>query len=568
MKRIISLILVAVLALAVLGGCKNNEVESDSETEPNVLSLTRDTLGKYSIVVSEKADSETRKLASQLNSTIKTTTENDLKIKSDFIADGSDEYCEEEYEILFGYVDREAVREFYIDIRENDNGYAMVEKKILLIGYNAKSLKISLNMFFSDILYGAESKDVLMSNGEQKIVVADYTYDQMTINDVDIKEYKIIYPTVSSQNGKNAALSLQAFIRSKTGYTVTCESDNVQKSEYEIQIGQTNRVTQAMLAARDSSGFDDESYYFSPCENGIWISGNTTYAFNAAINKFSEAFETVGSSAKLTVTSETVYKMSKLQISVLTYNILYNLSESRNADHVLQSLQEQNTDVFGLNEVTDTWISRLTSKFNSSYTCVKGKIRSNDKSAEYCPIFFKTNKFELVESGTKWLSDTPDIMSKYKESHVYRIMSYVILKDKATGVSFMYINAHLENNEEGYDSKAAREKQSKVVKSFADQYANLPIIIGGDMNTTSLIQISPLLSNTRFVNAPTIAKEKNESGTWVGKSFSDITDTVFDYIFVSNDSIAVSKYEAVDNKIDGKYPSDHIPVRIDAIIYQ
>ena len=27
-------------------------------------------------------------------------------------------------------------------------------------------------------------------------------------------------------------------------------------------------------------------------------------------------------------------------------------------------------------------------------------------------------------------------------------------------------------------------------------------------------------------------------------------------------------FEAVDNKIDGKYPSDHIPVRIDAVIYR
>lgn len=568
MKRILSLVLAMVLMLALLSGCKKSENASDTETNADVFSLTRETLGKYSIVVSEKADSETKKLASQLNSKIKTTTENDLKIKSDFIVDGSDEYCEEEYEILFGYVDREAVREFYIDIRENDNGYAMVEKKILLIGYNAKSLESSLNMFFSDILYGAESKDVLMSDGEQKIVVADYTYDQMTINDVDIKEYKIIYPTISSQNEKNAALSLQAFIRSKTGYTVTCDSDKVQKSEYEIQIGQTNRVTQAMLAARDSSEFDDESYYFSPCENGIWISGNTTYAFNAAINKFSEAFETAGSSAKLTVTSETVYKMSKLQISVLTYNILYNLSENRNADHVLQSLQEQNTDVFGLNEVTDTWIPRLTSKFNSSYTCVKGKIRSNDKSAEYCPIFFKTDKFELVESGTKWLSDTPDKMSKYKESHVYRIMSYVILKDKATGVSFMYINAHLENNQTGYDSVTARNKQSAVLKTFTDQYSNLPIVIGGDMNAYSLKDIPALLTNTRFVNSPSIAKEKKESGTWVGKDFVSLGDGVLDYIFVTSDSVSVERYEAVDNKINGKYPSDHIPVRIDAVIYQ
>ena len=96
----------------------------------------------------------------------------------------------------------------------------------------------------------------------------------------------------------------------------------------------------------------------------------------------------------------------------------------------------------------------------------------------------------------------------------------------------------------------------------------IPIVIGGDMNATSLKNLSPLLTNSRFVNSPTIAKEKKESGTWVGKDFANIGEGVLDYIFVTNDSISVDRYEAVNNKIDGKYPSDHIPVRIDAVIYQ
>ena len=210
----------------------------------------------------------------------------------------------------------------------------------------------------------------------------------------------------------------------------------------------------------------------------------------------------------------------------------------------------------------------MDAKFNGSYTCIKGKKRSSENRAEYCPIFYKTEKFDLVESGTKWLSDTPDKTSKYKESHVYRIFSYVVLRDKATGISFMYVEAHLENTEEGYDSVTARKKQSQALKKFTDAYPTMPIIIGGDMNAWSIKDISPLLSNTRFVNSPTIAKEKKESGTWVGKDFSVLDDGVLDYILVTNDRIAVEKYEAVDNKIDGRYPSDHIPVRIDAVIYQ
>ena len=132
----------------------------------------------------------------------------------------------------------------------------------------------------------------------------------------------------------------------------------------------------------------------------------------------------------------------------------------------------------------------------------------------------------------------------------------------------MYIQAHLENNMDGYDSVSARTKQSAALKKFTDSYVTLPIIVSGDMNSNNLKDISPLLQNTRFTNSVSVAEEKIGGGTWVGKDFDSIENYTLDYIFVTGDSIEVKKYEAVDNKIDGKYPSDHIPVRIDAVIYQ
>ena len=112
----------------------------------------------------------------------------------------------------------------------------------------------------SDVLNKAEGADVLLIDGEQKFVAAEYSYDKMTINGVNIKEYKIIYPSVSALGEKKLAASLQSYITEKTGYTLVCESDKSQSSEHEINIGQTNRITQAMLTQRES-GADGENYY-------------------------------------------------------------------------------------------------------------------------------------------------------------------------------------------------------------------------------------------------------------------------------------------------------------------
>ncbi len=566
-KRLLVLSLALLLLLSALVGCQQNGASGTDGSEEQGFSLTKDNLALYSIVIPDKADDTTESVASQLSKKIKSITGSEPKIKSDFIAEGSDVYCEEEYEILLGYVNRDAIDELYSSARENDSGYAMVGKKVILIGRSSSALNSSYTVFLSDILKDADEKFVLMSDGDQKLVQAKYTYDQMKINGVNVNEYKIIYPALSSLKEKDLALSLQAYVKEKTGYTLACESDNFAPSAHEIQIGETNRITDALLAAREESGFEDGQHCVCPTADGVWLSGNTTQALMAAVNKFYEMFEVKKSMATLNLSKAVSFETKTVFLSALTYNVYHKFTSARNPDHVLDSIEAQNPDIFGCNEANTEWMTRLTSRFDSSYTCVKGKNSKSGDTGDFCPIFFKTEKFELVESGTKWLSDTPDTVSKYDESHTQRIITYVVLKDKDTSVRFMYVQAHLENNESGYDSTTARKKQSEVLKSFTDAYS-LPIIIGGDFNTTKISDLSPLLTLSRFANSSDIASDKKVSGTWVGSSFDAITGGVLDYFFVTKDTVEVRKYEAVDNKTNGKYPSDHIPVRIDAVIYQ
>ena len=184
------------------------------------------------------------------------------------------------------------------------------------------------------------------------------------------------------------------------------------------------------------------------------------------------------------------------------------------------------------------------------------------------PEFVLKDKFELVESGTKWFSSTPDRISMYPNAKHYKIMTYAILRDKVSGAEFMYLNVHLEGTNET-DTEALAEvrgKQAEQVKSFVQKYTHLPIIIGGDFNekhTSSLIK--GMSTNTRFKYAMDVAKTKVDIGTtkMVSSSFNLLDEgkrSVLDYIFVTAESVTVNKYEQFDNGIDGQYPSDHLPV--------
>ena len=50
-------------------------------------------------------------------------------------------------------------------------------------------------------------------------------------------------------------------------------------------------------------------------------------------------------------------------------------------------------------------------------------------NSEGCPIFYSTEKFELEDKGSFWLSETPEVMSKDWGAACYRVCSYVILKE-------------------------------------------------------------------------------------------------------------------------------------------
>ena len=251
-------------------------------------------------------------------------------------------------------------------------------------------------------------------------------------------------------------------------------------------------------------------------------------------------------------------------------------------------VDELRPDVAGMQEVTVTWRKWLDDYvFNDSYASV-GDVRS--PGSEATPIYYRADKFELVDSGTFWLSDTPDEPgSKLADANLPRIATWAVLRDKATGKEFAYINTHLDHN--GDNSTAAanavRKAQLGVIVRFAQRFGDMPLFLGGDLNTRRtnnsgdihavyklLIGADPVvdadgntytlnLSDTRL-NAPvTVDSEHTATMTKFYDKSSDKyepTREPIDYVFYDARSTEPLTYETFLISREGFEISDHLPV--------
>jgi endonuclease/exonuclease/phosphatase family metal-dependent hydrolase len=95
-------------------------------------------------------------------------------------------------------------------------------------------------------------------------------------------------------------------------------------------------------------------------------------------------------------------------------------------------------------------------------------------------LLFKTARFEQLKSGQVWLGPTPDLPMAlgFSPLAVVRYVNWVLLREKSTGFTFMFVNTHFDNASKNKDPSALlfRGRIASLAKG-------LPIVVTGDFNT-------------------------------------------------------------------------------------
>ena len=180
---------------------------------------------------------------------------------------------------------------------------------------------------------------------------------------------------------------------------------------------------------------------------------------------------------------------------------------------------------------------------------------------EYCPILYRTELYEVVESGTFWLSETPDIPGKKGwGAACNRIVTWGKFRRRANGREFIFACTHFD-----HVSETARRESAKLVLKFKEEKAaGLPFIITGDFNSTDTTQAYQAMTQELKDARKMAESRKGGEFTFPSEKMEKQDERVIDYFFVS-DEVGVREFSIHSNppKHD-PMPSDHFS--IDAVL--
>lgn len=257
-------------------------------------------------------------------------------------------------------------------------------------------------------------------------------------------------------------------------------------------------------------------------------------------------------------------------LTIATYNIRvitpvdigFRAWKNRRND-VAQVIKLNKFDVFGVQEIKNKQQKRdLISRLPDYTLFSKGRDNTKGSKGENIGIFYNKARFQMIDNGFFFLSETPSIAGKGWDAALNRICVWVKLYDNVSKNSFYFFNVHFDHL-----GKIAREKSvilvNEKIKSIAK---DSPVICGGDFNTaiteTTLFDVfSPQLKDSRQLAERIQNGQQATYNGWDTES-STFPDTYrIDYIFCKN--IQIILYNVLTTKTENNiYPSDHFPVII------
>lgn len=259
-------------------------------------------------------------------------------------------------------------------------------------------------------------------------------------------------------------------------------------------------------------------------------------------------------------------------ISVMTYNIRYDNPEDSlnswfNRKALLSSqIKFNHPDIVGVQEALNHQLSFVDSVIND-YNFVGVGRNDGESQGEYNAIFYDVDKFDLLEQGTFWLSDTPDSVSVGWDAALPRICTYVLLHHHSLDQDIWVFNTHFDHIGE----KARANSAQLIVRKIdaLNDKRDFPVILMGDFNT-SFDQVeygSIITSRLADSKESSLQPAYGPTGTFNAFDFKNLVTKRIDYIFVS-EQIAVLKYGVLTASQEGKFPSDHFPVFVELELFE
>lgn len=253
-------------------------------------------------------------------------------------------------------------------------------------------------------------------------------------------------------------------------------------------------------------------------------------------------------------------------LNVMSFNIRYNNpADGEHAwpnrkDRVASMIRFHQADLVGLQEVLRGQIDDL-EELLPQYNWIGVGRDDGEDGGEFSPIFYKQDRFNVLDAGTFWLSETPEVIgSKSWDAAITRIANWALMQDLDSNQEFLFLNTHFDHRGE----EARTNSATLIINRIETLAQGRPIIVSGDFNvppsTAAYDTMTSALHDSYLKSSIT---PHGPEGTFGGFEVgSTANDRRIDYIFVDS-SINVWRYAALSDQWNGSYPSDHLPVLIE-----
>lgn len=259
------------------------------------------------------------------------------------------------------------------------------------------------------------------------------------------------------------------------------------------------------------------------------------------------------------------------EVRVMSYNIRYGTAQDgdnhwdKRKEFLLETIKAFDPDLLGTQETLGFQRDYLAEKL-PGYAVLGGGRDDGKEQGEMTALYFKRSRFEKLDGGHFWLSETPDQPgSKSWDSALTRMATWVKLRDRQQPKAkpLVFFNTHFDHRGVQARLEAARLLRRRV----AEMRKTCSVIVTGDFNAgedsdpyqtlfgASNGQPSPLRDVYRIAQPTRAANE----GTFSAFKAEAMSGPRIDWIGVS------AEWEVVKAAIDrtaraGRTPSDHLAV--------
>ncbi|MCB5200822.1 endonuclease/exonuclease/phosphatase family protein [Loktanella sp. TSTF-M6] len=173
------------------------------------------------------------------------------------------------------------------------------------------------------------------------------------------------------------------------------------------------------------------------------------------------------------------------------------------------------------------------------------------------PIFYRTARFEMLDQGWFFFSDTPDVIYSRTFNGSYpAFASWVQLRDRNDGKTLTIYNVHFEFSSGSNRLLSAELTVDRMAPRLA---AGERVVLTGDLNALRSFRTAQIFKDAGFTFAPV------PGSTYHLNRGINLFGAI-DHLAASGPVSLIGEPQVLRRKFDGRWPSDHYPVIGDFVL--